>query len=739
MRTSVWWFLPVVVATALALAPAKSAPPKPVSFTNDLLPVLTKLGCNQGACHGQQSGKGGFRLSLRAWDPAFDYEQLTKADNGRRVKPSDPMQSLFLLKPLGRVPHAGGTLLKPYSEDYELIRRWLCEGRKGPDEQKDIKLTELSVTPAELSGPGTLTVTARYSDGTTRDVTRLARYTSQNDAVAQVTEQGKLTPRGSGEATILVAYSGEVKVATVLVPYRLPSVTHPSPPLLQGRVPRNEAGGLRTGGFDPLVLKKLTRLGLTPSPRCTDSEFLRRVYLDTTASLPTPQETRRFLDSPDPQKRAKLIDKLLESATYVDYRTLKLADLLRVNGQFLSEEGADTYYRWIHEQVENNVGYDTFAFALLTGKGSTYHVGAANYCRVAQAPEDLTETTASTFLGTRISCAKCHNHPFEGWKQQDYYDFAAFFARYGRKYGPEFGEEQIYVRRDGDIANPRNKQVAKMRFLGEKKPLDGEPDPDRRETLAKWLTAKDNRQFARVAANRVWADFFGRGIVEPVDDFRLSNPPCNPELLEALTDSFIASGYDVKQLTRLILNSETYQRSSQILPGNAPDTKYFARAYPRRLPAETLLDVIGQVTGKQERFYPYPEGVKAVQIRDSRQSAYFLEIFGRPKREIVCGCERSPQPNLAQSLHLVNSWSINDKLSSGTMLAKLLKDFEPWAKPLRDRRIVEELYYLTVCRAPSKSEAESLVAHIQKQKDRKQGFEDALWALLNSEEFLFQK
>ncbi len=722
----------LLAALALA-APQKPAPKAKLSFTNDVLPVLTKLGCNQGSCHGQQGGKGGFPLSLRAWDPAFDYENIVKANNGRRVSTSDPTRSLFLLKPLGLVPHGGGKLLTPYSEAHLIIQRWLTEGRTAPDEKTESKLTELRVTPveAQVSKPGpstTLQVTATYSDGSKRDVTRWTRFSSQNDAVANVDESGRVSVRGPGESAILVAYSGEVKVARITLPYAPPSL-HPD----------------GTNPLDTAVLAKLDKLGLSPSPICTDSEFLRRVSLDLTATLPTPQETRRFLASPDPQKRAKLIEKLLASEEFVDLRTLKLCDILRVNGQFISDEGADTYYRWIRQQVAQNVPYNQFAFALLTGKGSTYHTGPANYCRVAQTPEDLTEATASTFLGTRIGCARCHNHPFERWKQSDYYSFAAFFARYGRKYGPEFGEEQVFVKRDGEIANPRNKQTAPMRFLGEKESVKGEPFADRRETLATWLTSRGNRQFARVAVNRLWADFFGKGIVEPVDDFRLSNPPSNPALLEYLTDQLIATNFDLKAVTRLILNSETYQRSSVILPktallpGNERDGRYFARAYPRRLGAETLMDVVGQVTGKQDRFYPYPEGFRATQLRDSRNSGYFLEIFGRPKREILCSCERSPQPNLAQSLHLVNSGSINDKLANGTTIKKLLTDFEPWAKPLRDARIIEELYYLSLCRPPSKIESDKLVAHIQKQKDRKQGFEDTLWALLNSEEFLFQK
>jgi hypothetical protein len=699
----------------------------PVSFTNDLLPLFTRLGCNNGSCHGQQSGKGGFRLSLRGWDPAFDHEQITKDANGKRVSAADPTRSLLLRKPTGQMPHGGGRLIAPYSPEYRLLLRWIAAGRPGPDD-KEAKLTALTVAPAETLQPrpgGTqqITVTATYSDGSRRNVTRLARYQSQNDAVASVDESGKVKTLGPGEGAILVSYGGLVRTAAFLVPF--------APPLPVEKAP---------GGFiDRLVDVKLARLGLPASGPTTDAEFLRRVYLDTIALLPTPDVARRFLQDRSPDKRAKLIDALLERPEYADLRALRMADLLRVNGQFLGEEGADVYYRWIREQAEANVPYDRFVRALLTGRGSSYRVGPANYYRVAQNPEELAETTAQVFLGTRIACAKCHNHPFENWTQTDYYGLAASFARYGRKGGPEFGEEQVFVREDGEVQNPRTKQNARMRYLGGEE-LKAEPGPDRRAALADWMTAPANRQFARVAVNRLWADLFGRGIVEPVDDFRISNPPSNAPLLEALTDEFIRGGYDVKRLTRLLLNSRAYQRSSVILPGNARDDRYFARAYPRRLPAEILVDVVGQVTGKPDRFWPYPPGWRATQIRDSRVGAYFLEIFGRPKREIVCACERSPLPNLAQSLHLMNSRAINDKLASGDGgLAQTLKRFEPWAPAVRDRRITEELYYLALTRPPTPAESRRVTEYVAKQKDRRKGFEDALWALLNAEEFLFNK
>ena len=441
-RRQLWalWCAPAATLAVSALSaaaplrgddkPAAPAPIKPVSvrFTTDVLPVFTKLGCNNGSCHGQQNGKGGFKLSLRGWDPAFDFEQLTKDAKGKRVDPKDPSRSLVLLKTTGRVPHGGGALLAPYSEAWGIVTRWLNSGMPGPADT-DPKLTELTVTPRETPAQKTgqkaqLQVTATFSDKTTRDVTRWARYQSQNEAVAAVTETGQVTTQGPGESAILVSYWGTVRTASVIVPFQKPTIAQSAP----GDSP-----------IDRAVESKLAQLGLTPSPLCTDAEFIRRATLDTLAELPTPDETRRFVNSTDPKKREKLVDSLLARPEYADYRALKLADLLRVNGQFLSEEGAEVFHRWIRQQVDDNVLYDRFVLTLLTSTGSTFRTGPSNYFRVAQSPEDLAETTSQAFLGTRIACAKCHNHPFENWKQADYYGFAAFFTRYGLKYGPEFG------------------------------------------------------------------------------------------------------------------------------------------------------------------------------------------------------------------------------------------------------------------------------------------------------------
>jgi hypothetical protein len=737
---------------AIPVAAVESHTVTPVSLTNDLEPLFTKIGCNQGSCHGQQNGQGGFKLTLRGYDSAFDYEQIWKADGARRINAKEPEKSLLLIKPTMQVPHGGGPRLTKGSLEYNLLFRWIIEqakkqDQKEPSKDKDksaatsvpeeARLTEIEVFPVErvVPKPGLkqrILVTARYSDGSFRDVTGLARYQSQNDAVAAVDDAGMVAAKQPGESAIMVSYGGEVKVANIIVPQTVVAAHKTaSLPVKPGKAPAAK------GYIDRLVELKLAKLRTPVSGMTTDSEFLRRVSLDTIGTLPTPDETRAFLADRDPARRSKLIDRLLERPEFVDYRTLRVADLLRVNGQYLSEEGADVYARWIHDRVRKNVPYNLFVRELLTGRGSTFHVGPANYYRVATNPEELAEATAQSFLGVRLQCAKCHNHPFEKWKQRDYYGLASFFARVGRKGGPEFGEEQVYVRRDGDAYHPRTKQLITAKFLGGEEPKF-EPESDRRVALAEWLTSKDNFDFARVAVNRTWADYFGKGIVDAVDDFRVSNPPSNGPLLDALAKDFIAHNYDVKYITRVILNSEAYQRSSEILPGNAKDERHFARAYPRRLPAEPLEDAVCQVTGKPDKFGAFPQGWRAIQLRDSRTGSYFLEVFGKPKREILCACERSQGSNLAQSLHLINSGNLNNKLASNDgRLATLLKQVEKLDPVVGNTKIIEEFYLMALCRYPTLSETKVMLKHISEAKERRKGLEDSLWALLNCEEFLF--
>jgi hypothetical protein len=704
-----------VVVTSARLLP-------PVRLVTDVVPVLTKIGCNMGACHGAAAGQNGFKLSLRGFDPSLDFEQLVKEKGGARINLKDPEKSLFLQKPLMTVPHGGGLRLKKDSDEYRVLLRWIQEGAPGVEEKDQV--ADVTVSPSERVIPKAglsqqLQVTARFADGTTRDVTRWARFSSNDESVVAVDDgTGLAKAQQGGDAAIMISFGGFVKVARLMVP-------------VQEKAPVDYAKLPRANFVDDLSFRKLAQLRIEPSALSSDPEFLRRVYLDVIGTLPTPDEADRFLADTSPDKRAKLIDALLERPEFVDYRSLQIADMLRVNSQYLSQEGADSFYRWIRNRVRANVGYDVFVRELLTARGSNFHVGPANYFRIADDPDKLAETTSQSFLGVRLNCAKCHNHPFEKWQQKDYYALAAFFARVGKKGGPEFAEEQVVVRRDGEVKHPKTGQVLAPKFLGGDEPKIG-PDEDRRVSLANWLTAPENLQFAEVAVNRLWAGLFGKGIVDPVDDFRVSNPPANDALLEALAHKLIEAKYDIKAVLRLMLNSRTYQLSSEMKPSNRKDYRHFARAYPRRLPAEVMADALDVATGKPTRYGNLPLGTRAIEIPDSRIGSYFLSVFGRPKREIVCACERDPQPNLSQMLSLVNSSDLSGRIAaSDGRIAKAIRE------KLTDEQIITQLYLVTLSRHPEPREMQLAKDQIAKSSDRKAAFEDLLWALLNSQEFSF--
>jgi hypothetical protein len=706
--------VPLVVKSARTFPPTR--------LVTDVVPLFTKNGCNQGACHGAAAGQKGFKLSLRGYDPALDFDQLTKEKAGARINKQDPDASLLLQKATGAVPHGGGPRFKKGSYEYNILARWIREAAPGPDAA--LSITDVTVAPAErvVPQPGLtqqLQVTAKYSDGSTRDVTRWARFSSNNDAVASVDDvTGRVKAQQGGDSAIMVSYGGFVKVARVLVP-------------VQAKAPVDYAKLPRANFIDDLVLRKLAQLRVEPSPLCSDAEFLRRASLDVIGTLPTPEEVERFLADRSPDKRAKLVDALLERPEFVDYRALKLSDLFRVNSQYLSQEGADSWYRWIRNRVRENAPYDAIVRELLTARGSGFHVGPANYYRINDDTEKLAEATSQSFLGVRLNCAKCHNHPFERWQQKDYFGLAAFFARVGRKGGPEFAEEQVVIRNDGEVKHPKTGQVLAPAFLGAGE-AKIEPGEDRRVALANWLASKENVQFARVAVNRLWADLFGRGIVDPVDDFRVTNPPANDALLEALAKKYVELNYDAKAMLRLMLNSRAYQLSSEIRPSNARDVSHFARAYMKRLPAEVLADALDAATGKQSRYGQLPTGTRAIQIPDSRIGSYLLDVFGRPKREIVCSCERDPQPNLSQMLNLVNGGDLNNRIASGDgRIAKALK------ANLTDDQIVTQLYLATLSRPPKPEELKLAQAQIKKTGDRKTALEDLLWAMINTQEFIF--
>ena len=707
----------VVVAT---VADASKIPDS--KLVTDVLPVFSKLGCNSGACHGAAGGQNGFKLSMRGYHPPLDYEQMVKEKDGGRINKENPEKSLLLTKALGAVPHAGGKRFEPDGLAYKIVRRWIAAGAPEPDTK--LRVVRIVVTPAERVVPKPelsqqLVVTAHYNDGTRRDVTRWARYSSNNDGVATVDDEtGIVAAIHGGAAAIMVSYRGKVEAARIIVP-------------VQERTELDYAKLPRANFIDGHVIRKWEQLKLEPSGGATDEEFLRRVYLDVIGTLPTPDETTQFLADKSSDRRSTLIDSLLERPEYAQYRALRLSDILRVNSQYLSQEGADTFYRWISKQTRDNVPYDQMVRELLTSRGSNFHVGPANYYRIANDSTKMTESTAQTFLGIRLNCAKCHNHPFEKWTQGDYYSFSAFFSRVSRKGGPKFGENQIYLKTTGEAKHPKTGETLKPKPLGAELPaLDDQQD--RRIALAEWMTSPANKQFAQVAANRVWGDLFGQGIVNEVDDFRTSNPPSNPALLEALGQKFIELNYDVKAITRLILNSRTYQLSSVMNETNAEDAAHFARALPKRMPAEVLADALDAVTGSQTRYGQLPRGTRAIQLPDSRISSYLLQVFGRPKREIVCSCERDPQPNLSQMLNLVNSGDLNSRIGSSS--GRIAKAIE--AKK-SDEEIVRELYLATLSRQPRPEELELARQHISGTEVRKAAFEDLMWALINSQEFIF--
>jgi len=705
--------------------------PHPISFRHDMIAALNVGGCNMGACHGTPSGKNGFRLSLRGYDPAADYVQLTRDVFGRRTDRLEPLDSLIMQKPLGRVPHEGGQRFSLHSVPAQVFKTWLAEGlRDDPANLPALKNVEVLPGGRVLREPARwqqLAVIAHFADGSARDVTRLTVFSSSDNAVAEVSANGLVEFGQSGEVAILCRYLEE------LVSVRL-SYLQPKKGFQWVNVPENNY-------VDHLVFEKLRMLSIPPSEPCTDQEFVRRVYLDLCGIVPTIDDTREFLNSTDRSKRGKLIDRLLARPEYADFWTLKWSDVLRSNRKTIQEKGAHVYQDWLREQIERNTPFDHIVHDLLTATGSTFANPPANYYRIARDPQNLAETTAQLFFGIRMQCAKCHNHPFERWTQDDYYSLAAFFARVRQKSDPAEpgtgpmkagGGEVVYIDRAGEVVQPRTGKVMPPRFMGG----DTAPVPagrDRREALADWMTGPDNPFFAKATVNRIWFHLTGRGIVDPVDDFRDSNPAANDDLLNALARDFIASKFDVKHVIRVILNSRTYQLSAQTNDFNKDDNKYFSHAVTRLLTAEQLLDAICATTEVPEKFPGLPLGTRATQLPDGEVNNTFLKTFGQPARELACECEREGDSNLAQALQLINGPTINDKLrNAGNRLGKLL------AKKLPDKEILTNLYLATLCRPPLEGEVKASLEHVAKGADKRKAWEDVQWALLNSKEFLFR-
>jgi hypothetical protein len=705
--------------------------PQPVSFRHEFIAALNVGGCNQGACHGTPSGKNGFRLSLRGYDPAADYIQLTRDVLGRRTDRLDPNASLILQKALARVPHEGGLRFQPTSIPAQIFKSWLAEGLK--DDPADLPSLEgIEVLPGSrvLSEPAhwqQLAVRARFGDGSVRDVTQLTVFSSSDNAVADVTSSGLVEFQQSGEVAILCRYLGEMLAVRL-------TYLHPKKGFCWLATAENNY-------VDKFVFSKLKMLSILPSELCTDQEFVRRVYLDLCGILPTSEETQAFLASTDKDKRAKLIDRLLERPEYADFWTLKWSDVLRSNRKTIQLKGTHVYQRWLRERIAKNTPFDQIVRELLTANGSTFANPPANYFRIARDPQNLAETTAQLFFGIRMQCAKCHNHPFERWTQDDYYSMAAFFARVKQKKdavevgtGPQGidGAEFVYCDRSGEVVQPRTGKVMVPKFMGGAV-ASIPPAEDRRAVLARWLTSADNPFFARSVANRGWFHLLGRGIVDPVDDFRDSNPSANDELLNALAKDLSGHQFDIKHLLRVILNSRAYQLSAQTNDFNKDDNKYFSHAVTRLLTAEQLLDAICAATGVPEKFTGLPLGTRATQLPDGEVNHVFLKTFGQPARELACECEREGDSNLTQALQLINGPTINDKVRNpDNRLGKLLATKAP------DAEILNSLYLATLSRPPAEGEVKVALEHVVKAADKRRAWEDVQWALLNSKEFLFR-
>ncbi|TCO85249.1 Ig-like protein group 2 [Chthoniobacter flavus] len=722
----------LLLITAASLSAAEAP-----SFRNQIQPIFARYGCSAGACHGAAAGQGGFKLSLRGYDDEGDYLTITKSAQGRRVNLDDPARSLILLKPTKAIPHKGGERFKAGSPEYQIIADWLAAGAPGPQE-KDPRITGIEISPPHTVGQAGQTlpvkVTAVFNDGHREDVTRWAKYTAGNSSVATVNDDGAVKVIGNGEGTVTAWYLSKLAVATVTVPY----TQAPVPSAFADFKPRNF--------IDERVLEKLHELNLPPSERCTDAEFIRRAYLDTIGVLPTAEETRTFLTETTPDKRDHLVDALLARTEYVDYWSYKWSDLLLVNSDKLPEVPMWTYYQWIRRQVEMNTPWDEFVRSLLTATGSTEQNGACNFFVLHDEPTKLAETVSVAFLGMSVNCAKCHNHPMEKWTNDQYFAFANLFSRVRQKNGSQPNERVIYADTTGDLVQPlRGKPQPPT-------PLDGQSISltstiDRRIPMAKWLTAPENPYFARSITNRVWKNFLGVGLVESVDDLRMTNPASNEKLLSEAAAYLVKNNFNLKALMREILTSETYQRSSVPRAENKDDTRFYARYYPKRLMAEVMLDAISQVTAEPTDFrmdkrnankgvgQSYPMGYRALQLPDTHTVSYFLNSFGRPNRVSTCECERTNEPSMAQALHIANGDTLNQKLE-----AKDNRVDQLLASEKSNDALVDEIYMLALSRKPTAPERAGLdkaLAAATTPAEKRPIVEDVFWSVMSSREFLF--
>ncbi|MBX3413342.1 MAG: DUF1549 domain-containing protein [Pirellulales bacterium] len=694
----------------------------PINFANQIVPVFTKLGCNSGGCHGKASGQNGFKLSLLGFEPAEDFEYLVKEGRGRRLFPASPDRSLLLLKGTNAMPHGGGQRLPADSHEYRLLRRWIAQGMPYGSE-KDPVVTRLSVFPEErtmpLEGRQQVTAIAHYSDGSTEDVTRMVQFEPNNPELAESTSTGLVNTLGlTGDVAIMARYQGHVAVFRASVPLGIKVENVPQ----------------AKGVIDELVFNKLETLGIPPSPVCDDATFIRRVTIDVAGRLPTPDETAAFVADTDPAKRDKWIDTLLAGPDYADYFANKWSSVLRNKRRTPNHvRGTFAFHSWIRQSLYTNKPYDEFAREIIAASGEVgSHPPVAWYREVKDANQQV-EDTAQLFLGLRIQCARCHHHPFEKWSQDDYYSFAAFFSRVKQKGGKLAEEPRIFHAAGQAVAkNPKTGQNRQPAGLGAPA-LDVPAEEDPRQALVDWMADAENPFFAPALVNRYWKHFFDRGLVDPEDDMRVTNPASNPQLLGALSKDFIDSGFDLKHLVRTICTSQTYQLSSEPNEYNLTDKQNYSRYYPKRLTAEVLLDALNQVTHSRTDFGGLPADTRAVQLPDQEGGGYFLSVFGRPQADTACECERSQEANLAQSLHLLNSAEVQGKLTAGDGRAATLAADSGRSHEEK----IRELYRWVYSREPLPDEAQVALGHIEKLENKQQAYEDVLWALVNTKEFLF--
>lgn len=735
--------VPIVMGLVfpIGLLAAEAVPAK-VSFQTDVMAALSKAGCNLGTCHGNKHGKGGFKLSLRGQSPEQDYLALTHDLLGRRVNPMDPDQSLILQKPTLAVPHEGGKRFDADSPEYQILKRWIENGRPGDLANRPI-VTQLNVTPREqiLFDPidqVQFHAEAVFSDGTTRDVTRLAVYEPAHPFVVPKVN-GRIQREGFGETTVIVRFlDHQVPVRVAFLPARPDFVWRDIEP---------------NNRIDTFVFRKLEKLRIQPSPVCDETVFLRRAYLDLTGKIPSATEAQAFLEDKHSNKRNRLIEDLLTRPDFADFWALKWSDLLRNEEKTLDRKGVQNFHAWIRNALAQNKPFDQFTRELIVARGSTYKNPPANYYRAMRDPFTRAETTAQLFFGVRLQCAKCHNHPFDRWTQADYYGWSNLFARVEYKIlennrrdkndKHEFNGEQIVFMADkGDVKNPQTNQTAPPQFLGAGR-LSSEKEKDRLQQLAVWLTHPENTRFAEMQVNRIWFHLMGRGLVDPIDDFRATNPASHPELLDWLAEEFVNSGFDLRHIIRLIMQSKTYQLSSEPNDTNREDLN-FSHGLIRRLTAEQILDSLSQVIGSPVTFNGYPKeirasqipGVEAVRARDQKPSLgdQFLTLFGKPPRLQSCECERSEETTLNQAFQLVSGPLINELLThTDNRLQTLLEGSNSPAD------WVEALYWSALNRPPSSNELDAAVQSLQKANQKRQALEDVAWALLNSHEFMLRR